>query len=132
MAAILVFLISTVVPVELLTETTLVLVIATFFLGIFVSNNVLSSGRFGQEIKDPKEIVIDEFAGYYISILGFAGQVIPMIIAFVLFRIFDNWKPWPISRLEQIPGGWGIMLDDIAAGIYALVLTHLIIFLRPF
>lgn len=119
-------------PSALLFNVSIALAVITLFLGVFVSNNVLASGRYGAGAKDPREIVIDEFAGYYVSIIGFAGQMAPMLLAFVLFRVFDNWKPAPISHIERIPGAWGIMLDDIAAGIYALVLTHLVIVLGIF
>jgi phosphatidylglycerophosphatase A len=48
-----------------------------------------------------------------------------LLAGFVLFRLFDIWKPWPIRKLEKLPGGWGIMADDWLAGIYAAILLRL-------
>jgi len=81
--------------------------------------------------KDPQIVVIDEIAGQMITYLGLA--TIPMIAVswkyllggFVLFRVFDIWKPFPIRRLEALPGGLGIMADDWLAGVYAGVLLAL-------
>lgn len=76
---------------------------------------------------DPSECVIDEVAGQWIACafvpltpFSFVPLSLPgFAIAFVLFRVFDIAKPWPISRLEKIPGGLGIMADDLAAGLLA-------------
>jgi phosphatidylglycerophosphatase A len=48
-----------------------------------------------------------------------------LLLGFILFRIFDIWKPFPLRRLEQLPGGWGIMADDWMAGVYAAILLRL-------
>lgn len=72
--------------------------------------------------KDPSEVVIDEVLGQWITILPFASLgFIEYALAFALFRLFDITKPWPVKRLEAIGGGLGIMIDDAAAGIYALL-----------
>lgn len=72
--------------------------------------------------KDPKEIVIDEIAGYGIATAFLPFTVLNVILAFILFRFFDILKPFPISRLEKaLPGGWGIVMDDCVAGIFANV-----------
>lgn len=68
---------------------------------------------------DPSECVIDEVAGQWIALAFTPFTLVGFVLAFVLFRIFDIVKPWPISRLEKIPGGMGIMADDIAAGLVA-------------
>ena len=70
--------------------------------------------------KDPGWFVMDEAAGMWLACttaisLGLWG----VLLAFVLFRVFDIWKPWPIRRLESIGGGFGIVLDDLMAGVYA-------------
>ena len=119
-----------VVPQESSLIFGLCLASGTTAIGVLVSNAVLASGRYGAEAKDPREIVIDEFAGYYVSIIGSGGQLAPMLCAFVLFRVFDNWKPAPIPAIEKLPRGWGIMLDDVVAGIYSLVLTQMIFYLK--
>ena len=84
--------------------------------------------------KDPGFVVIDEVAGMAIALLpaaaqspaGFAWK--PMLGALILFRLFDVWKPFPVHLLEKLPGGWGIVFDDLAAGLYAgiclLLLMH--------
>ena len=79
--------------------------------------------------KDPSKVVIDEIAGILISLL-FLPITTPTIIAsFVLFRIFDIWKPLGIRKLEDFKGGIGVMADDLLAGIYAnLVLQALLYF----
>jgi phosphatidylglycerophosphatase A len=81
--------------------------------------------------KDPGCIVIDEIAGQFLACaaipmvpaLASRGAVLawpwPWLSAFVLFRLFDVWKPGPIRRLQDLPGGWGVVMDDVAAGIYA-------------
>lgn len=80
--------------------------------------------------EDPGFVVIDEVAGQLIALLALAPSWKHALLALVLFRLFDIWKPWPIRRLEQLHGGTGIMLDDLAAGGFALVcaqmLTHFV------
>lgn len=71
---------------------------------------------------DPGWFVLDETAGVWLA-ASVAGQTWEgMGLAFLLFRIFDIWKPSPIRTLERVGGGWGIVLDDLAAGVYALLL----------
>jgi phosphatidylglycerophosphatase A len=101
--------------------------------------------------KDPQHVVIDEVAGQHLALLlplipiglpvmrltehfdfsifaiFFALSLVNwkyLLLGFILFRVFDIWKPWPIKRLEQLPGGWGIMADDWMAGVYAAVLLR--------
>ena len=71
--------------------------------------------------KDPSEVVIDEVLGQWITFLPFAALGFWEYVAgFILFRIFDIVKPWPVRQLESLGGGFGIMIDDAAAGIYAM------------
>jgi phosphatidylglycerophosphatase A len=72
--------------------------------------------------KDPGFVVIDEVAGQWIALIGIRPDWPHTVLALLLFRLFDIWKPWPIRRLEQLPDGTGIMLDDVAAGAFALAL----------
>lgn len=67
--------------------------------------------------KDPARVVIDEIAGIWCSILLIPFSWEAALGGFILFRIFDIWKPWPVGPMEKIPGGWGIMLDDVVAGL---------------
>jgi phosphatidylglycerophosphatase A len=78
---------------------------------------------------DPPECTIDEVVGMWISLL-FIPKSFPIVLsAFVIWRIMDIIKPFPAKQLEKIHGGWGIMLDDILAGFYSLLILHLIIFI---
>ena len=76
--------------------------------------------------KDPREVVADEFAGQaaaflLLSVIPIEQKqiVIVTILGFLLFRLFDIAKPWPIRKLEKLPNGWGILADDLLAGVYA-------------
>lgn len=71
--------------------------------------------------KDPGFVVIDEVAGQWIALVGMRPDWRHAALALLLFRLFDISKPWPIRRLEALPEGTGIMLDDVAAGALALV-----------
>jgi len=94
---------------------------------------VWAAGRAGKYLqnKDPQIVVIDEVAGQLLSYLGLAfgtmpaPRLMPLLGGFILFRIFDIWKPFPIRRLETLPGGWGIMADDWLAGVYAAAVLAL-------
>jgi phosphatidylglycerophosphatase A len=71
---------------------------------------------------DPQIVVVDEVVGQWVTLAG-ATQLNwkSWLIALVLFRLFDMWKPWPIRKLEKLPGGVGIVVDDVLAGVYAAV-----------
>ena len=73
---------------------------------------------------DPSIVVIDEVVGMWIALVAIPPGVLPIVITFLLFRLFDILKPAPAHHLEHLPGGWGIMLDDVVAGIYANLGTH--------
>jgi len=80
--------------------------------------------------KDPGEIVADEFAGQAVTFLGVSavgGKEIAIIAVggFLLFRFFDILKPWPIRNLEKLPNGWGILADDLLAGVFAGIVLHI-------
>jgi phosphatidylglycerophosphatase A len=82
--------------------------------------------------KDSGRVVIDEAAGMMISLL-FVPVTIPyMITGFVLFRLLDITKPLLIRKTELLPGGWGVMMDDILAGVYTNLLLHTIMWLNVF
>ena len=74
---------------------------------------------------DPKQVVIDEMIGVWIAIIGLPLTVPNLIIGFILFRFFDIAKPLGIRQLEKIKGGWGVMLDDVLAGVYANILLQI-------
>lgn len=69
--------------------------------------------------KDPGPVVFDEIAAYLGIFLFVPFHAVSALLAFATFRMFDITKPWPANRLEMLPGGWGIMADDLAAALYA-------------
>ena len=95
---------------------------ATFSLGIPVSS--YAEKLWG---KDSPRIVIDEIAGFWITVSITDNSGLSVFIGFLLFRFFDIVKPFPARMSERLPGGWGIMVDDLIAGIYAGVSTRIIV-----
>ncbi len=80
--------------------------------------------------KDPSEVVIDEVAGFLLTVLFLPTSWTVLLLAFVLFRVFDILKPFPIRALERnISGGTGIVVDDLLAGVYAHFATRLLLVL---
>jgi phosphatidylglycerophosphatase A len=76
--------------------------------------------------KDPQFVVIDEVAGQLIALIGVPLTWKTFLAGFILFRAFDIVKPPPVRQLEKLPEGTGIVLDDVAAGIYALIVMQLL------
>lgn len=86
-------------------------------------------GHFGR--KDPGPFVLDEVAGVCLTMLGLplrAGvrELWVVLIAFGAFRLFDVWKPPPCPQLERLPAGWGILMDDLMAAVYANILAQIV------
>ena len=72
--------------------------------------------------KDPQRVVIDEVSGQHLALAPFAlAGWKYLLLGFILFRVFDIWKPFPAQQAERLPGGWGIMTDDWVAGVYAAI-----------
>lgn len=86
---------------------------------------VWSGGRVERAVgqKDPGIIVIDEVAGMALSVLFLPRTIPVLLVAFFLFRLFDVWKPFPARESQALTGGLGVMVDDLIAGVYALVLV---------
>lgn len=85
----------------------------------------------GEEIfhaKDCPKIVIDEIAGFLLANFLSPPGLIPTVLAFLLFRFFDITKVFPADRAQQIPGGIGVILDDLIAGLYTFFILRLLIF----
>ena len=118
-------------------------------LGVWSASRVASYAR----IEDPQHVVIDEVAGQHLTlILPLIPIALPhlmthfdfseytiffalslanwkyLLLGFILFRVFDIWKPWPIRRLEKLRGGWGIMADDWMAGVFAAILLRVALY----
>jgi phosphatidylglycerophosphatase A len=97
-------------------------IITAFLIVLFTILGVWSSGIMEKYWgEDPAKVVVDEMVGVWIPLLAVSdGNLYYALAALVLFRLFDIFKPLGIRKLEAIGGGWGIMLDDILAGIYSL------------
>ena len=95
-----------------------VVLTATLIAGIFICDK--ASEMLG--VHDHAGIVWDEIAGFLVTMMAVPFSWPAVVIGFVLFRLFDIWKPWPIGAIDKhVKGGFGIMLDDVIAGIFALV-----------
>jgi phosphatidylglycerophosphatase A len=107
-----------------------VLNVLVFAVGVWASSRACEISG----IKDPQKVVIDEVSGQLIALapLALSDRIVPVIVAFALFRLFDIFKPWPIRKLERLPGGLGVMADDALAGIYAGALMSFGILLHLF
>ena len=103
----------------------ILLLLSFFVLGALVSS------VYSHELKkkDPKKVVIDEAFGQFLVLFRMTESWALLVMSFVFFRLFDIIKPYPIRKIEEFPGGWGIMLDDLVAAIYAgiAVYTYLLI-----
>ena len=77
--------------------------------------------------KDPQHVVIDEVAGQLITLVGAPLHWKALLAGLILFRVFDMWKPVPVRNLEKLPEGTGIVLDDVAAGVYGLIVMQLLL-----
>jgi phosphatidylglycerophosphatase A len=92
-----------------------------------VALGVWAGGVMEQEYgEDPSQAVIDEVAGQWISLLFIPFSPLTVLLAFILFRLFDVLKPGIVDRAQRLPGGWGIMSDDVLAGIFANLSLRLI------
>ena len=99
------------------------ILVASIFLAIWLSTkaaNILKQ-------KDPQIIVIDEIVGFVVANFLAPPGLAALLWSFVLFRLFDIGKVFPINRLEQLPGGAGIVLDDVMAGLYTLISLRLLL-----
>jgi phosphatidylglycerophosphatase A len=81
------------------------------------------------DIHDPPNVVWDEIVGYLLTMIAVPINWVWVIVGFILFRVFDIWKPWPISWVnENVDGGFGIVIDDLLAAIPAAIILQIIIF----
>lgn len=77
---------------------------------------------------DPSYVVIDEVAGQMLALVCVPAGWKSALAGLILFRAFDIWKPSPLRLLEKLPGGFGVMLDDVGAGLYALVMMQVLVY----
>ncbi len=99
-------------------------VIVIVFVGVWASHRAEQDSK----IIDPSFVVIDEVAGQLITLFLIPFSWYALISGFVLFRILDIVKPPPARKAEDLPGGWGIMMDDVIAGVYGNIILSIAIF----
>lgn len=104
-----------------------ILAVLCSVVGVLSCSYLLRSSRYDSDDHDPQEFVIDEFAGYFVTVTGLSESSVHLLVGLICFRIFDILKPPPVCTVEHLPGAWGIMLDDIVAGIYATILARAVI-----
>lgn len=102
----------------------IVLIFLVFFLGVKAANSVIEkTGK-----PDPSEVVIDEVCGILVTFFLVKVSWLTAVMGFILFRFFDILKPFPICQFEKLPKGWGVMADDVAAGLCANAILHTLSF----
>jgi phosphatidylglycerophosphatase A len=107
--------------------TQLAATVAVSVVGAFAASRL--AGALGR--KDPGLVVVDEVAGQWVTFLALPFTPAVAVAGFVLFRVMDVLKPWPARDLERLPGGIGIMADDLAAGVYAHLGLRVLLALWP-
>ena len=106
------------IPFSLLALAITILI--TFILGVISTNHLIPDWG-----EDPQRVVMDEFVGYLITMILVPLSWTNILLGFILFRFFDILKPLGIRAIDtKVKGGMGVMLDDVLAGIYALVVMH--------
>jgi phosphatidylglycerophosphatase A len=110
-------------PASMRTPAAFALAVLVTLIGIPAATAVAR----GSGVKDPQFVVIDEVAGQLIALIAVPLAWKTFLTGFILFRAFDIVKPPPVRQLEALPEGTGIMLDDVAAGLYAFLVMHLLL-----
>ena len=106
-------------------ENPLVMYLVIILVGVF---GIYVGNKFEKVYgKDPAECTVDEMVGQWISLLFVPKTIVLSAIIFFMWRFFDIVKPFPARRLEDLPGGLGIMIDDVISGFYSLIIIHLIL-----
>ncbi len=126
-SALLLFALEHFFPIMQTVGAEVVVAVILTVIAIETTAKLLQSGMFGESTKDPQIIVIDEFAGFAVALLGVGVTWQAFLAAFVMFRFFDMTKIWPISRFERLPGAYGIVADDIVAGIFAAIALYVFV-----
>lgn len=103
--------------------TNIYIIFTTLFIILGIEISSLAETIFNEH--DSSKIIIDEIAGFLITMLFIPVNIKFILSGFVLFRIFDIWKPVPVSHLQKLPGGLGIMADDLMAGIYSNIILQI-------
>ena len=111
---------------------------ASFTIEMFVAATLFFAGVWASTIveqvlerHDPGVVIVDEVVGMLVALMLLPPTITVMFLAFLLFRVFDIIKPYPARWCEQLSRGWGIMMDDVVAGLYVNVLIHIILWIVP-
>jgi phosphatidylglycerophosphatase A len=111
------------IPVASRTWSTILAAALVTLIGIPAATGVARASG----LKDPQFVVIDEVAGQLVALIAVPLAWKTFLAGLILFRVFDILKPFPIRRLERLPEGTGIVVDDLGAGFYALIIMHLLL-----
>jgi phosphatidylglycerophosphatase A len=103
------------------------LIVVTSALGVWAGG--VMEAEYGE---DPSSTVIDELAGQWVALVALPVSPVAVLLSFLFFRAYDISKPGPVDHLQRLPGGWGIMADDLLAGLLANLSVRLVIALLPF
>ena len=114
------------IPPEARTWATIAAVIVVTIVGIPAATRVVRASG----LKDPQFVVIDEVAGQLLALIAVPLAWKTFLVGLILFRVFDILKPPPVRQLEHFPEGWGVVADDLGAGLYALIIMHLLLHFR--
>ena len=110
-------------PVELIVP----LILAVSVIGVWAGG--LMEEEYGE---DPSAAVIDELAGQWVALVALPASPLVVLVSFLYFRLYDIWKPGPVDKAQSLPGGWGIMTDDLLAGMLANVSVRIVMVALPF
>ena len=116
------------IPIYLLLRPLPLVAYLLFVIGFIIFSSWLSD-RISRETNthDHPGMCIDEFVGFFVTMIHAPRGWWWILLGFVLFRLFDIWKPWPINIIdEKVHGGWGMIFDDVVAGLFAMILIQLI------
>jgi len=114
------------IPLVWQSWTAILLVTAVILVGIPAATRVCRASG----LKDPQFVVIDEVAGQLITMIAVPVSWKSVLLGFILFRGFDMVKPPPVRQLERLPEGFGIVIDDVGAGLYALAILQILLHAR--
>jgi len=118
LAAIPLFYVLSFTPLYLYLAITVVIIL------ISVRASTVAEEVFGKT--DPGQVVADEVCGYLITMILVPVTLSNIFLGFLLFRFFDIAKPYPVRKFEKLPGGWGIVMDDVMAGVYSCITLHIL------
>ena len=114
------------IPPEARTLATIAAMIVVTIVGIPAATRVVRVSG----LKDPQFVVIDEVAGQLVALIAVPLTWKTFLAGLILFRVFDILKPPPVRQLERLPEGLGVVMDDLGAGVYALIIMHLLLHFR--